>query len=316
MEKYPRIEKIYEDIQKLNIQGATNVCIATFEGMKIFLEITKEREKDNFLKEFFQVGETLAHARENEPLATNGVTFLKYYFSEKFTDLQDVNSMKRELLVLCDEYLKIITDSKKELISKSEKRLQKYDKILTHCHSSTAVSLIKSIVQKKKGAEVVCTETRPLFQGRKTARALVDGGIKTTMIVDSAAESFVIGRGNIPIEIVFIGCDEILGDGSAVNKIGSWGIGMAAHYARKPLYVVTPALKLDYHSLISNNKMEIREDRELWPEAPKGLEIYNPAFEIIDKELITGYITELGIISPEEIVSVVKKKYPWIVDKI
>jgi ribose 1,5-bisphosphate isomerase len=224
--------------------------------------------------------------------------------------------MKRELLELCEEYLKIVTDSKKDLISKSEKALQKYSNILTHCHSSTAVALIKSIVHSKEDSQVVCTETRPLFQGRKTAKSLVEGGIKTTMIVDSAAESFIIGRGNVPVEIVFLGCDEILGDGSAVNKIGSWGIGMAAHYARKPLYIVTPALKLDYHSLISDNKMEIREDRELWPEAPKGLEIYNPAFEIIDKELILGYVTELGIISPKDIVSVVKKKYPWIVDKI
>ncbi|MHC1716992.1 MAG: translation initiation factor eIF-2B [Candidatus Dojkabacteria bacterium] len=316
MQRYPEIEKIYEDIKKLNIQGATNVCLATFEGMKMYLQVTKETEKAKLFEEFFSIGDRLARVRENEPLAVNGVTFLRYFFNKKFSDLPELSSMKRELNELCDEYLKIISSSKKELITKSEKALEKFSKVLTHCHSSTAVSLIKSIAQGDKDFEAICTETRPLFQGRITAKSLLEGGIKTTMIADSAVESFIIGRGSSPVEVIFLGCDEILGDGSAINKIGSWGIGMASHYVKKPLYVVTPSLKLDCNGMVDNNKIEVREDKELWSDAPKGLDIFNPAFEIIDKELITGYITELGIIEPKDIVDSVTNKYPWIVNKI
>jgi len=310
------IEEIQKDIQNLNIQGATNVCIATFEGMKRYLQITKETESNKLLEEFFVVGDSLASARENEPLATNGVTFVKTSFQKAFSDLPEVSSMKRVLTELCDEYLEMVNSSKKELIENGYKSLENYKKILTHCHSSTVVSLIKSIGQNKADFEVVCTETRPLFQGRTTAKNLLSAGIKTTMVADSAAESFIIGRGSVPVEVILIGCDEILGDGSAVNKIGSWGIGMASYFAKKLLYVVTPSLKLDINSTIANNKIEIREDKELWPEAPQGLDIYNPAFEIIDKELITGYITELGVIETRNIVDTVKAKYPWIVTKI
>lgn len=313
---FKQIEEIYKGIQDLNIQGATNVCIATFEGMKMYLQLTTETNSEKFFDEFIEVGEKLSRARENEPLATNGVTFVKLSFKNQFHDLPEVSSMKRVLTELCDDYLEIINSSKYELTNNGKNTLGIYNKIFTHCHSSTVVSLIKSIAQGKDSFEVVCTETRPLFQGRTTAKNLLAAGIKTTMIADSSAESFIIGRGNVPVEAILIGCDEILEDGSAVNKIGSWGIGMASYFAKKPLYVVTPSLKLDIQSTIANNKIEVRESKELWPDAPQGLNIYNPAFEVIDRELITGYITELGIIEPKDIVDTVKSKYPWIVNKI
>ena len=83
---------------------------------------------------------------------------------------------------------------------------------MTHCHSSTAVEVIKGIAKGKKSFDAVCTETRPLFQGRITAKSLLDAGISATLIADSSAESFVIGRGSVPIDAVFIGCDQITMD--------------------------------------------------------------------------------------------------------
>ncbi len=316
MQEYPEIKKIYEDIKKLNIQGATNVCIATFEGMKRYLEITKEGDNNKLYEEFFEVGNTLSRVRENEPMARNGVTYVKYFFKKEFSVLPEVNSMKRRLYELCDEYLDMIGTSKKELLDFGTKNLFNFDKVFTHCHSSTAVSLIKSIGKNDKNFEVVCTETRPLFQGRKTARSLVEAGIKTTLIADSAAESFVIGRGSVPVDVVFIGCDQITGGGHAINKIGSWGIGMAAHYADKPLYVVCPLLKLDEETNIDSVEIEVREDRELWDDAPNGLDLYNPAFEILDSTLITGYVTEVGIVKPSDIEKEAKIKYPWLIEKV
>lgn len=313
MEKLPQIEKIYEDIKSLKIQGATNVCIATFEGMRMYLKLTKEVDYKSLLGNFFELGLSLAQARENEPLAVNGIKFLKYKLEEKLSLVKEVGTLRRVLDDLCEEYLDIISESKKQILKYGKKEVLKGVNILTHCHSSTAVGLIKILAKEEQKLQVVSTETRPLMQGRKTSQSLLSSGIDTTMITDSAVESFIIGRGSIEIGVVLIGCDEILSDGSAVNKIGSWGIGMACHYARKPLYVVTPSLKFDYKSTIKNNVIEVREDREVWNEAPSKLKIYNPAFEVVDKELITGYVTELGVVSPNDIFDVVKKNYPWII---
>ncbi len=314
MEVYTQIDKIYEDIQNLNIQGATNVALSTFEGMKLYLSLTKETDKQKIYDEFFNVGDRLSKARPNEPLAKNGVRFVKHFFKKEFSVLPELSTMKPRLDELCAEYVAMISESKKNIVEKSKNYLRNYDRIFTHCHSSTVEILIKELSQGDKDFEVVCTETRPRLQGRITAKNLVNAGIKTTMITDSAADSFIINRGNVRIDAVFIGCDQITKGGYVLNKIGSWSIAMSAHYADKPVYIISPLLKIDESSYTRDIEIEVREDSEIWPDAPKGLEIYNPAFEIVDNVLITGFITEFGIVKPTEVDAVVKEKYPWIFD--
>ncbi len=314
MEKYPAIDKIYNDIQKLNIQGATNVAISTFEGMKLYIELSKVEDSEEFFHELFEIGDALAHARDNEPLARNGVTYIKHFFGQKYSVLPKLSVMKQEFTKLCDEYLGMIEGTKALIIEKNARNLTNIDKVMTHCHSSTAVSLIKVIGKGDRDFEVVCTETRPRLQGRITARSLVEAGVHTTLIADSAAESFAISRGSVPVDAVFIGCDQITAEGHTINKIGSWGIAAAVYYAGKPLYVVSPLLKIDPTSFFESVKIEVRESKELWEDAPKGLHMYNPAFEIVDKTLITGYLTEFGMVLPDNIGSLAKEHYSWIFD--
>lgn len=314
MEVYTQIDKIYEDIQNLNIQGATNVAISTFEGMKQYLSLTKETDKQKIYDEFFEVGKRLSKARLNEPLAENGVKYVKHFFKKEFSVLPEVSTMKPRLDELCAEYLEMISESKKNIVEKSKEYLKNYDKLFTHCHSSTVETLIKELSHNDSNFEVVCTETRPRLQGRITAKNLVNAGVKTTMITDSAADSFIINRGNVTVDAILIGCDQITKGGHVINKIGSWSIAMSAHYADKPVYIITPLLKIETDSYAGDVEIEVREDSEIWPEAPKGLEIYNPAFEIVDNVLITGFVTEFGIVKPADVDTVVKERYPWIFD--
>jgi eIF-2B alpha/beta/delta-like uncharacterized protein len=309
-----QILDIEKDIKELNIQGATNVAIATLEGMKIFIEESNVSDKELFYKELERVGNKLANARLNEPLARNGVKYVTHLFKKKKDDLHSINDMKQQLLDYCDEYLFKISDSKRSIIELGLPYVKHFENVLTHCHSSTAVAILKGIGGLNSSFDVVCTETRPLFQGRTTAKSLLDDGISTTMIADSAAESFIIGRGSVSIDAIFIGCDQITLDGYCINKIGSWGIGMAANLASKPLYVVSPLLKVDPYIKAKDISIEIREDDELWSEAPKELKMFNPAFEIVDAKLITGFMTEFGIIKPEEIHDIVRAKYTWLFD--
>lgn len=307
-----RIEEIEKDIQNLNIQGATNVAIATLEGMKILAQESDEKSAVQLLEMFLKTGDRLSHARPNEPLAQNAIKYVKYKVGERKNDLQSLESMKQALLDYTDEYLEIISNSKKDIINNSPQYIKLFENVLTHCHSSTAVSLIKSIAQGKDSFDAVCTETRPLFQGRKTAKSLLEAGISTTMIADSAAESFMIGRGSLTVDALFIGCDSITMRGHCINKIGSWGIAMAAYYAEKPVYVVSPLLKLETEIPAEGMTIEVREDRELWEDAPKDLKIFNPAFEFVDNRMISGFLTEFGVIKPKEVSSVAREKYPWL----
>jgi ribose 1,5-bisphosphate isomerase len=312
------IEQIKKDIEELKIQGATNVAISTFEGMKLFLRNKWGNDSiKDLVKSALEVGEYLSNARENEPLARNGVLYIKKKSENLYMEKMDIRKAQDRLLSFIDEYLDIISGSKKELVKNSADDLREFENVLTHCHSSTVVELFKGMSRGKKKSEfgVVCTETRPKYQGRVTAKALLDIGIDTTLISDSAAESFAIGRGSRPVDAIFLGCDQITRDGYMINKIGSWGIAMAAHYASKPVYVVTPLLKMDPKISASEVEIEVREEEELWSNAPKGLEMYNPSFEIIDNILITGYITEEGILKANELEEAVKRRYQWLFEE-
>lgn len=307
-----KILDIEKDIKDLNIQGATNVAIATLEGMKTFIQESEIENPNVFYNEVIKVGKRLANTRENEPLARNGVRFVEYMYKNRKSDLQDIESMKQILEDYCDNYLFMISDSKRAIVENGVPHLKFLENVLTHCHSSTAVAVIKGIAQNKDSFDVVCTETRPLMQGKISAKSFVDDGISTTLIVDSAAESFIIGRGSVPIDAVFIGCDQITIKGHCINKIGSWGIALASYYAQKPLYVVSPLLKVDPEIGIENLTIEVRESKELWDDAPDSLQMYNPAFEIVDHSLITGFVTEFGILKPEELAGIIRVKYPWL----
>lgn len=311
--KYSSIEEIIADIKSVKIQGATNVARATFEGLRFFLRNhNKTVSFHDFMKEFEAVGNSLAFARNNEPLAKNGVKYVVTMMKINNPGLEDVEVAKKKLLEICDTYADLIVGAKKRIIEKNAGVLGYSSGIFTHCHSSTSESLIIDHVKKQPKTKVICTETRPLFQGRITAVNLVAAGVDTTLIADSGAASVIIGRGTFPVDAVLIGADEITLNGDAINKVGSWGIALAAYYASKPVYVVSSVLKTDVSTVYEKPKIEMREGREIWPEAPLGLKIANPAFDYIDAKFITGYLTEDGLIKPEDIVKVIRDNYEWL----
>jgi ribose 1,5-bisphosphate isomerase len=316
--KYRSVDEIVSDIKDVTIQGATNVAISTFEGLKIFLENYDcgSSNYDEFIEDLNRVGYTLAYARPNEPLAKNGLKYVMSVLVIRNPDLRDVTSCKEKVYELCDEFLEIIRESKEKIIKNSEE-LPEIQQAFTHCHSSTATKIIYNLSKRVEGFKVVCTETRPLYQGRITAKKLLDYGLDTTLIADSAASSFIIDKCTHefctqPIDIVFLGSDEITMNGEAVNKIGSWGIALAAYFASKPVYVVSSILKTEVETAYRPVKIEYREASEIWEDAPEGLKMVNPSFELINSGFITGFITEFGIIKPNEIASVIQKEYQWL----
>jgi ribose 1,5-bisphosphate isomerase len=183
--------------------------------------------------------------------------------------------------------------------------------IFTHCHSSTVTHLLRKAKESGRTFEVICTETRPAFQGRITAREMVELGVKTTLIVDSAARSFMKKA-----DIVVVGADAITSEGNVVNKIGSATIAVMAYEARVPFYVVSELLKFDPATLRGEYEtIEERSGDEIWKEAPEMLVVENPAFDVTRREFIQGIICEEGVIPPHLISEVIRRKYPWVIEK-
>ncbi|MCC7290296.1 hypothetical protein IT417_03545 [bacterium] len=306
--KYTSIEQLRDNIKSVKIQGATNVALAVVRGMEVFIESFKG-ESSQLAGEVVKVGKMLANARHNEPMARNAVRFLEKKLEEKFSStggrvdaiaVSQINS----------EYLNLV-ERMKDGVLKSSEGLGPVKYAFTHCHSSTVERILKNLSEKNTGFKVACSETRPLFQGRITAANLSNQGVDTTLVVDSGAPNFAADRSFFPIDVLLIGADEITADGGVINKIGSYGIAVAAKSSGTPVYVVASLLKVNPEMTSNNVQIEMREPSEVWEDAPKDIKIYNPAFELVNKELITGYITESGIVKPEDVLSKLHETYPW-----
>ena len=185
------------------------------------------------------------------------------------------------------------------------------DGILTHCNAGqlatskygTALAPIHLGRERGMNFKVYTDETRPLLQGaRLSAFELFADGVDTTVICDNMA-SQVMKNGWV--QAIFVGCDRVAANGDACNKIGTSGVAILAKYYGIPFYVCGPTSTIDMSIArgedITIEQRPAEEVTEMWYEkrmAPVGVNVYNPAFDFADHELITGIITEYGIARP------------------
>ena len=182
--------------------------------------------------------------------------------------------------------------------------------VLTHCNAGalatvaygTALSLMYVARARGRHFTVHVDETRPLLQGaRLTALELSKAGIDVTVLCDGAAASLMqAGR----IQLVVVGADRIAANGDTANKIGTYALALAARHHGIPFYVAAPLSTFD-RTLASGADIPIEQRPEDEVRAalgtaitPPGARCYNPAFDVTPAALITGIVTEKGLVQP------------------
>lgn len=182
------------------------------------------------------------------------------------------------------------------------------DTILTHCNAGalacvdygTALGVLRAAHDEGKNIKVICDETRPLCQGaRLSVFEMQQESIPVKLAVDSAA-GHLMQKGMV--NKVVVGADRVA-KGGVANKIGSLMVALAAKRFNIPFYVAAPKSTFDSDNSIYDVKIEERDADEVIyfgssRVAPEGTEVENPAFDIVPSDLITGIITEEGIIKP------------------
>jgi translation initiation factor 2B subunit (eIF-2B alpha/beta/delta family) len=266
MENKKRFNKIAKSIKEIKIQGARNIAKAALYAY------TLAPKKSSIKK--------LKSLRPTEPML------------EKVLDLIDKKPYK--------EILNHFDYSQEKINSHVLKLIKNKDKIFTHCHSTNVVNSLIYAKKKSKKFEVYNTETRPLFQGRKTARELKNAGIKVTMFIDSAS-AIALKKENKKDKIyatkIFLGSDALLSDG-IINKIGSGLISEIAYHNKIPVYIIADSWKFSKMKV----PIENRSLNEVWDRAPKNIKLKNPAFEFVPKKYITGIVTEFGLMKYNDFV--------------
>jgi len=295
-----------EKIKRLEVQGARNVAIAAIKAIETLAKETKAKNKKEILKELSAAKEILFASRETEPLMRNAVRWIisqvEKSSKERVKELVEIVSSASK------QFLNNLEESKEKIAEIGARRIKNDSVILTHCHSSTVTHLLKRAKQEGKSFEVICTETRPIFQGRLTAKEMLELGVKTTLIIDSATRFFMN-----QVDFAIVGADAITSQGNVINKIGTSMIALVANEARTPFYVVSELLKFDPVTMYGDyEKIEERIPNEIWETPTKNLVIRNPAFDVTRRDFIHGIICEEGIISPHSIIEVMHRKYPWV----
>ena len=309
MEKLAKIQQIVQDIKDIKIQGATNIAKAAFE---ILISESKNQTFESawkFLTFIEEAMQLLISARPTEPMLFNGMDYIKNQIK---TIKENTSTEEAQEIVkaAAQFYLDLIHETAERAVLNGLGIINDGDNVLTHCHSSSAVKTLK--LHKTKGLKfkVYNTETRPLFQGRRTAKDLIKAGIDTTMVVDGVAPFLMDEESgtDLMMDCVIIGCDAIKLDGGVINKVGSYSVGLSALYANVPVYIAGNLLKVDVHDAIH---IEKREAHEVWEDSPEELKFLNFAFDKIPPKFIRGIITEFGIIKPRDVRAVVEREYPW-----
>ncbi len=302
-------EEIWKAIHELQVRGAPAIGDAAAIGIYLAAKGIDTDNYDIFCRKFNEAKEYLASSR---PTAVNLFWALrrmeKIVLDSKGESVQIIKNK------LHDEALRI----KQEDIDICQK-LGEYgltlvkpgDGLLTHCNAGqlatakygTATAPMYLGHKKGYNFRIFCDETRPLLQGaRLTAYELKSAGMDVTLICDNMASS-VMKQGWI--QAVFVGCDRVAANGDTANKIGTSGVAILAKHYGIPFYVCAPSSTIDFDTAsgkdIPIEQRKPEEVTEMWyrePMAPKGISVYNPAFDVTDNELISAIITEKGISYP------------------
>ena len=305
MRKDVLVKELINKIKEVKIQGAEAISVESIKTLKEIIKFSEARTATQLLNEVEEFNNKVSRTRPTEPCLRNSLNFIIKSGALAMTTNDSIKVIK-SLIESCDFVIKHFEDSKKKINELVYKKVPNNSVIFTHCHSSTVVDALIYAHKRGKNFIVHNTETRPLFQGRITAKQLSKAGIEVVHYVDSAARLALKKA-----DVMFIGADAITSEGKVINKIGSEMFAEVAHNYDVPIYSCTDSWKFDVGSVFAfESKIEQRFAREVWADKPKNVKISNFAFEKVNPENITGIISELGIFRPTIFLEEFRRKYP------
>lgn len=292
-------------IKKLAVRGAPAIGVTAAFGLALAAQASRAKALPELMTDLDTAFKTL---RATRPTAVNLFWALERVM-EKAKRAKTVEDAKKAVL---DEALKMSeedVEANRHMGANGAKMFRDGDVVLTHCNAGslatvaygTALGVIRAARESGKRLSVIATETRPVMQGsRLTAFELQHDGIDVSLIPDTAVGHMMAKSA---IKRVIVGADRVLRSGHVFNKIGTYQVAILARRHRVPFYVAAPLSTFDFESSPGEVMIEERSVDEVVKVgkkriAPKGVRIFNPAFDMTPPELITGIITEKGVLKP------------------
>ncbi len=299
------VEKIIKDIKALKIQGARNIAKEALKALILSVKSSRARNIDQLLSEILEASDGLASARPTEPMLRNSIHDVNNF---ALTDVKNSTGsvIKAKALVLArsNEVLRKIEESSKALIEYGAKLIPNGATIMTYCHSSTVVAILKRAQELNKNISVIACETRPRFQGRITVKELAHAGIPVTLIVDGGMNMFMKRT-----DLCLVGADAVTSRGDLINKVGTSTLAHIARFHDISFYSAAELFKYSPYTMFGQHeKIEERDQKEVLEKPIKGVNVRNPAFDATSARYISAYITDAGVIPPQSFFALATEK--------
>ncbi|MES2154393.1 MAG: S-methyl-5-thioribose-1-phosphate isomerase [bacterium] len=212
----------------------------------------------------------------------------------------DADAARAEAPVAANAFVAAVDASGQAIAEHGSSLLAAGGAVLTHCHSTTVIDVLRRAQARGADLHVYATETRPFRQGLVTVRALHDGGVPCTLIVDSAVSHVLETKA---IRWVLVGADTVAADGTLFNKVGTAGVCALAQRRGVPVHSAAGFYKFTRQPP-GAIPIEERAPSEVVPDSdvPPGVAVFNPVFDRTAPGLLTSYITEAGPRTPGEAV--------------
>ncbi len=299
-------EEIWNAIYLLQVRGAPAIGVAA--AMGIYL-LAKKMPTDSFASFYEEFKKQKDYLNSSRPTAVN-LSWALNRMEQKVLSLKElpvaeiVGGLKKEAELMKEEDIAVC----KQIGENGLTLVNPGDGILTHCNAGqlatckygTATAPIYLGQERGYHFRVFADETRPLLQGaRLTAYELQAAGVDVTLICDNMSAT-VMKKGWV--NAVFVGCDRVAANGDTANKIGTSVVATVAKRYGVPVYICAPTSTIDLNTPTGDDivieERPAHEVTDMWykePMGPKGVKVFNPAFDVTDHELIAGIITENGI---------------------
>jgi len=303
---YRDAQSVADGIHSMVVRGAPAIGCAAAYGVALEALNLQNATVDEFSKGMEQAFKILLQSR---PTAINlfwAIDRMRSKMNENIslTPKEIANTLLSEAHKILNQDIEI----NRKMGSFGAELLPDGARVLTHCNAGalataghgTALGVIRSAVEAGKKISVIADETRPFLQGaRLTAWEMVQEDIPVTLISDNMS-GHLMSHGEV--DVIIVGTDRVAGNGDVANKIGTYMVAVLSKRHNIPFYVACPLSTID-RSILSGSDIPI-EERPIdeitgyrdfqW--AAKGVSVRNPAFDVTPADLVTGLITEKGVI--------------------
>jgi len=299
----PEIISLIDEIVNDKTHGASQLARQAAKVLKMAAERSQAGSVERFLAEQKEIGQRLMSVRPAMAPIFNIVSGLLGSIAGEATTA-DLDSIRQLTMAKADEAIRASLQAVARIAKHGSRLMADGDRIMTHSYSSTVVAALKKAFTKHRNIEVITTRSGPGRSGERLAQELSLYGIPVTFIDDAAVGLYIS-----TVNKAVVGADRVCADGKVVNGIGTYQLALAAERASVPFYVLCETLKFDPRLRGAEVDLEEKETGEVIEPGtlPPAVRVKNPYFDITPLELVTGIVTENGLLTPGEVISCLQK---------